>query len=87
MNCWGLKNPEDPAFYRKDGTPFFSTTIHEGYFTINADENEDISEILSKRDWEETESWKFRDKVWFLVSMSLVGFTVKKFYAYVIVLL
>jgi len=65
VNCWGLKNPEDPAFYRKDGTPFFSTTIHEGYFAINADENEDISEILSKRVWEETEPWKFRDKVWF----------------------
>lgn len=34
LNKWGYyNNPEDPVFYRSDGSVFFSSTIHEGECT------------------------------------------------------
>ena len=48
VNCWGINNPEDPSFYREDGTVFFCSTVHECIFDISIDPNEDVSDLLSK---------------------------------------
>lgn len=34
INGWGYNNPEDPTFYREDGSVFFTSTIHEGECTL-----------------------------------------------------
>ena len=49
---WGFCNPEDPAFYRKDGSVFLETIIHEGEITIlHKEEDGDISHIVSCPHW------------------------------------
>ena len=50
INGWNSKNPEDPAFYREDGTVFFSSTIHDGECTLSI-RDEDISLIVNKDNW------------------------------------
>ena len=47
-----LFNPENPRFYREDGSVFFWSEIHEGncYLYNNADE--DVTSIVSKRGWQ-----------------------------------
>ena len=49
--AYGYHNPEDPVFYRADGSIFFDCVIHEGYCTFMPRENEDISQILSRGNW------------------------------------
>ncbi len=39
-------NPEDPTFFREDGTIFFSSCIHEGIVTLRP-KDEDVSHIVS----------------------------------------
>lgn len=45
---WEYKNPEDIAFFRKDGSPFFVSIVHDGVCTLEPRENEDVSNIVSK---------------------------------------
>lgn len=49
--AYGYHNPEDPVFYRSDGSIFFDSVIHEGYCTLMPREDEDIRSILSKGNW------------------------------------
>ena len=50
-----ISNPDDPIFYRADGSVFFSSVIHEGEITLYPRENEDVSAIISKEHWIEKE--------------------------------
>ena len=48
----GFENPEDPVFYRKDGSVFLETIIHEGEITLlHQKEDGDISRIISNAHW------------------------------------
>ncbi len=49
----GHCNPEDPTFYREDGSVFFSSVIHEGECHLYLRDGEDASEILGIPGWEE----------------------------------
>jgi hypothetical protein len=52
INGWGYSNPEDPTFYREDGSVFFTSTIHNGVCKFIVDESkEDISEIILDKRW------------------------------------
>ena len=55
LNGWGYENPEDPTFYRDDGSVFFYSIIHEGEIYLYPNENEDVKDIISK-EWIELES-------------------------------
>ena len=46
-------NPEDLTFFRPDGTVFFSVHTREGICTLNPEEDEDVSRILSDTRWRE----------------------------------
>ena len=50
-----FSNPDDPIFYRADGSVFFSSVIHEGEITLYPREDEDVSSIISKEHWIEKE--------------------------------
>ena len=50
INGWGFENPEDPTFYREDGSVFFTSTIHEGECTLIV-KDEDVSTIVSDNHW------------------------------------
>lgn len=43
--------PEDPIFYRKDGTAFFWSMTHEGVCVLSATGTEDISSVISAKGW------------------------------------
>ena len=47
---WGYENPDDPTFYREDGSVFFTSTIHDGECTLFI-RDEDVSEILANKLW------------------------------------
>ncbi|MBE6625537.1 MAG: hypothetical protein E7622_07885 [Ruminococcaceae bacterium] len=51
IDGWGFKNPEDPCFYRDDGSAFFTSVIHEGVVKLTPRENEDVSKIISNPLW------------------------------------
>lgn len=51
LPCWGYTNPEDPVFYRRDGTIFFWACVHEGEAAINARETEDVYAVISGPGW------------------------------------
>ena len=51
INGWGYCNPEDPVFYRKDGSVLFDSVIHDGVCTLYIEE-EDPSEIISDELWQ-----------------------------------
>ena len=55
LNGCGFQNPEDPAFYRNDGSVFFSSVIHEGELLLNPREGEDITGLFQFSVW-----WKDR---------------------------
>ena len=48
---WGFSNPEDPTFYRSDGSVFFSSQIHEGHAAFYPREDEDISAFFEAVDF------------------------------------
>ena len=52
IDARGYSNPSDPAFYRADGSVFFSSTTHDGecYLTPRADE--EVSAILENSFWD-----------------------------------
>jgi hypothetical protein len=45
-------NPEDPTFYRADGSVFLHSIIHEGEVYLCPREDEDVSSILSNPLWQ-----------------------------------
>lgn len=45
------RKPDDPIFYRSDGSIFFSSTIHEGYCCLTPKNGEDISNVLATGNW------------------------------------
>lgn len=47
----GFKNPEDPVFFREDGSVFFSSVIHDGELFIYPREDEDVQSFLEKNNW------------------------------------
>ena len=49
--AWGFDNPEDPVFYREDGSVFFFPVVHEGWATLYPRENEDVSEFFRTVDF------------------------------------
>jgi len=49
--AWGNHLPDDPCFFREDGSVFFSSLIHEGECTLTPRENENISEIIEDERW------------------------------------
>lgn len=51
INGWGYKNPENPAFYRKDGSIFFCSEIHEGWCTLMPNDDEEVEEVISDPKW------------------------------------
>ena len=51
LHGWGYANPEDPVFYRKDGTVFFDSEIHEGACWLIPKDTEDIENVLAKGIW------------------------------------
>lgn len=46
-------NPENPTFYRSDGSLFFDSVIHEGRLQLTIREDEDVSHIVSVNGWED----------------------------------
>lgn len=48
---WGHNNPDDIAFFRADGSVFFSSIIHEGECTIYPTMEEDVGEIVAHANW------------------------------------
>ena len=52
INGWNFENPEDPTFYREDGSVFFTSTIHEGTCTLFV-KGEDVSKIVNNSNWVE----------------------------------
>ena len=51
INGWGYTNPDDPVFYRADGSVFFSSVIHDGECLLHPNDDEDVSEIVLNDDW------------------------------------
>lgn len=47
----GYHNPDDPAFYRADGSVFFWSVIHEGKCALQVNDNEDVRAIISNPLW------------------------------------
>lgn len=43
--------PEDPIFYRNNGTAFFWSMTHEGICVLSATGAEDVSSIISVKGW------------------------------------
>ena len=48
---WRCHNPEDPVFYRSDGSMFFFSIIHDGECMLMPREGEDVSHVVSKEHW------------------------------------
>jgi len=44
-------NPEDPSFYRKDGSAFMYGMLHEGELILTPLDNENVDDIISKEHW------------------------------------
>ena len=50
---WGCSNPEDPAFFRKDGSVFFQSLIHEGVCSLFPQDEEKVDHIICGKKWNE----------------------------------
>ena len=51
IDGWGFTNPNDPAFYREDGSVFFASVIHNGVCTLTPRPGEDVSQIIKDPLW------------------------------------
>lgn len=51
INGWGFANPEDPTFYREDGSVLFTSVIHEGEVFLLPRDDEDVSHIVNNKYW------------------------------------
>ncbi len=50
---WGYSNPADPAFFRKDGSVFFQSLIHEGVCSLFPQGEEQIDHVVRGKMWNE----------------------------------
>lgn len=48
---WGFTNPADPTFFRKDGSVFLSSVIHEGECRLFAEETENVDMVVAEAGW------------------------------------
>lgn len=51
MNRYPICIPENPCFYRKDGSVFFESVIHEGELYLYLKEGEDASRLFELSKW------------------------------------
>ena len=51
LDGWGYKNPENPIFYRSDGSVLLYSVIHDGEIVLCVRDDEDVSGILSSSPW------------------------------------
>ena len=49
--AWGYNNPDDLAFFRPDGSVFFSSIVHEGECTLSINEGEEVRGFISDDYW------------------------------------
>lgn len=55
LNGWGFRNPEDPTFYREDGSVFFTSVIHDGEVFLLPRDDEDVSIVINNKYWREVD--------------------------------
>ena len=48
---WLFANPEDPIFYRADGSVFFKSRIHDGWCILTPRDDENVDHIVKKAHW------------------------------------
>ena len=48
---WGHTNPEDPVFYRHDGSVFFYSIVHEGKCALIPQTSENVEPIILNKRW------------------------------------
>ena len=53
INGWGYCNPEDPVFFRKDGSVLFDSIIHDGECSLYI-KDEDAGHIVCNPLWQAT---------------------------------
>ena len=46
IDGWDYKNPEDPYFYREDGSVLFFSSIHDGELEVRYRDDEDVTGLL-----------------------------------------
>lgn len=46
IDGWGYKNPEDPYFYREDGSVLFFSSIHDLLLEVRYRDDEDVTRLL-----------------------------------------
>ena len=51
IDGWGYHNPEDPVFYRSDGSIFLASCIHEGCISLFPRAGEEVSDIITNPPW------------------------------------
>lgn len=51
LDGWGFHNPENPIFYREDGSVVFCSVVHDGELCLQYREDEDVSNVLSSAPW------------------------------------
>lgn len=51
IDGWDFKNPENPHFYRADGTCFFMCNTHDGECFFYTRDDEDVSSVVTKDHW------------------------------------
>lgn len=61
---WGFRNPDDPTFYRSDGTVFFVSEIHSGVCAIIPRKDECLEDILQVAPWLSGDDIWARDRMW-----------------------
>ena len=61
LNGWGFQNPENPVFYREDGSVFFASVIHDGECMLDPREDEEdaVSAIVQCDGWVTNNSYHF----------------------------
>ena len=51
IDGWGQHNPEDPVFFRADGSVFLSAVVHEGHVSLFPRDDEDVNILLKNPNW------------------------------------
>lgn len=59
IDGWGYTNPNDPTFYREDGSVFFSSTIHDGICILVPRIEEDVTKIIQNPQWQKKDICMF----------------------------